>query len=90
MVKEVTSGDFDRSFCPLLIFYLEVVKEASSGGGAKQLVLNYHMGALGQVVYYFIIILPHGTNPVTRVSDMGGALMILWVIGQNKLPPPSR
>jgi len=35
----------DESSCD---HFKEVVKEASSGGGAKQLVLNYHMGALGQ------------------------------------------
>ena len=37
------------------ISYLKVVKEVSCGGGAKQLVLNYHMGALGQVFVVVII-----------------------------------
>ena len=37
------------------IFHLKVVKEVSGGRGAKQLVLNYHMGALGQVLFYFVI-----------------------------------
>ena len=35
--------------------YLKVVKEVSCGGGAKQLVLNYHMGALGQVLFLLLL-----------------------------------
>merc|ERR1719239_1983120 len=35
----------DESSCE---HFKEMLKDVSCGGGAKQLVLNYHMGALGQ------------------------------------------
>ena len=33
-----------------------MVKEVSNSGGAKQMVLNYHMGALGQVGFFCLIV----------------------------------
>ena len=32
------------------------MKEVSNSGGAKQMVLNYHMGALGQVRFLCLIV----------------------------------
>ena len=40
---------FINNHCPLQFSQSQMVRDVCFGEGAKQLVLNYHMGALGQV-----------------------------------------
>ena len=68
ILKDVSCG----LIClPVDIFHLKVVKEVSGGGGAKQLVLNYHMGALGQVVFMYFVIIYFSSLSTTTWEHMG-------------------